>query len=109
MAALYTVGGEAIKCIPARAHTPGNCPGLITKHDGRSNVPIRSDLQQRRNHLPYEFKLNHDVEFANMDMAGIVHFANFFRYMEVTEHAFLRSIGLSVHMKEAGDVFSFPG
>src|SRR3982074_2340531 len=35
------------------------------------------------------------VEFADTDMAGIVHFANFFRYMEVAEHEFLRSRGLS--------------
>jgi acyl-CoA thioester hydrolase len=41
-------------------------------------------------------------------MAGIVHFANFFRFMEETEHAFLRSIGLSVHMREAGLTYSFP-
>ena len=30
-------------------------------------------------------------------IAGIVHFANFYRMMENTEHAFFRSIGLSVH------------
>jgi len=29
-------------------------------------------------------------------MAGIVHFAQFYRYMEEAEHAFLRSVGLSV-------------
>lgn len=58
--------------------------------------------------MPYEFTMTHHIEFADTDMAGIVHFANFFRFMEVTEHAFLRSIGLSVHMKEAGEVYSFP-
>ena len=36
------------------------------------------------------------VEFHDTDMAGIVHFANFFRYMEQAEHEFLRSVGLSV-------------
>jgi acyl-CoA thioester hydrolase len=45
----------------------------------------------------YEFRLTHRVEFAETDMAGIVHFANFFRMMEVTEHAFFRSLGLSIH------------
>jgi len=30
-------------------------------------------------------------------MAGIVHFANFFRYMEEAEHTFYRSLGFSVH------------
>ncbi len=29
-------------------------------------------------------------------MAGIMHYSNFFRYMETAEHAFFRSIGYSV-------------
>ena len=36
------------------------------------------------------------VEFCETDTAGIAHFANFFCYMEQTEHAFLRSLGTSV-------------
>ena len=36
------------------------------------------------------------VQFAETDMAGIVHFAQFYRYMEEAEHAFLRAVGLSV-------------
>lgn len=47
--------------------------------------------------MPSEFTLSHRVEFAETDMAGIVHFANFYRMMENTEHAFFRSLGLSVH------------
>ena len=35
------------------------------------------------------------VEFSQTDMAGIVHFANFFRMMESTEHEFFRTIGLN--------------
>lgn len=31
-------------------------------------------------------------------MAGIVHFSNFFRYMETVEHAFFRALGGSVAM-----------
>ncbi len=30
-------------------------------------------------------------------MAGIMHFSNFFRLMEEAEHAFVRSLGSSVH------------
>ena len=41
----------------------------------------------------FEFKLTRRIEFAETDMAGIVHFANFFRMMEATEHAFFRSLG----------------
>lgn len=37
------------------------------------------------------------MEFADTDVAGIMHFSNFFRFMEVCEHAFMRSLGFSVH------------
>ncbi len=37
------------------------------------------------------------VEFAETDMAGILHFANYFRFMEECEHAFFRSLGLRIH------------
>jgi len=47
--------------------------------------------------MPYEFKHTHRVEFAETDMAGIVHFSNFFRMMEATEHAFFRSLGFTIH------------
>src|SRR6185295_19204354 len=43
-----------------------------------------------------EFKLMRRVEFSETDMAGIMHFSNFFRYMEAAEHAFIRSLGLSI-------------
>ncbi len=37
-------------------------------------------------------EIRHLVEFHETDMAGIVHFSNFFRYMEKCEHALARSI-----------------
>lgn len=52
--------------------------------------------------MPYEFKLQRRVEFAETDMAGIVHFSNFFRFMEATEHAFVRSLGQTLHANGAG-------
>ena len=36
------------------------------------------------------------VEFAETDMAGIVHFSMIFRYMEEAEHALWRAAGLSI-------------
>ena len=39
---------------------------------------------------------------------GIVHFSNFFRYMERVEHEFLRSLGLSVHADDGQDIVSWP-
>ena len=58
--------------------------------------------------MAYEFRHKLRAEFAETDLAGIVHFANFFRYMEVTEHEFLRSLGLSVHAEIDGRVVSWP-
>ncbi len=44
----------------------------------------------------HRFVYTDRVQFSDTDMAGIVHFANFYRYMERAEHAFFRSIGLSI-------------
>jgi acyl-CoA thioester hydrolase len=52
--------------------------------------------------MPYEFQLNRRVEFSDTDMAGIMHFSNFFRFMEAAETAFMRSIGLSVVLSTCG-------
>ena len=48
------------------------------------------------------------VEFCDTDMAGIVHFSNFFRYMEAAECDFLRARGLSVKMEWEGQMLGFP-
>jgi YbgC/YbaW family acyl-CoA thioester hydrolase len=58
--------------------------------------------------MAHEFRMTHRVEFSETDMAGIVHFANFFRYMESTEHAFFRSLGLSIHMQVEGRTVGWP-
>ena len=45
---------------------------------------------------PVSFRTSRRVEFVETDMAGIVHYSNFFRYMEAAEVDFLQSRGLSV-------------
>lgn len=45
----------------------------------------------------HRFTFRRRVEFADTDLAGIMHFSNFFRFMEVAEHAFYRSLGFTVH------------
>jgi YbgC/YbaW family acyl-CoA thioester hydrolase len=51
------------------------------------------------------FTTTHTVQFWETDMAGVVHFSNYFRWLEEVEHGFFRSVGLSVHHPpEAGDV-----
>lgn len=47
--------------------------------------------------MAYKFKLTRQVEFSDTDMAGIMHFSNFFRFMEAAEHGFFRSLGTSIH------------
>jgi YbgC/YbaW family acyl-CoA thioester hydrolase len=54
------------------------------------------------------FTTTRRVEFGDTDMAGIVHFANFFRFMESAETEFLRSLGLSVSWREAGVKLGLP-
>jgi len=52
--------------------------------------------------MAYEFRMRRQIEFVETDMAGIVHFSNFFRFMEATEHAFFRSLGLALHEDRNG-------
>ena len=47
--------------------------------------------------MAHEFTHRRRVEFVETDLAGIMHFSNFFRFMEGTEHAFFRSLGISAH------------
>jgi len=46
--------------------------------------------------MPAEFYYQRRVQFAETDLAGIVHFSWYFRYMEEAEHALWRSLGLQV-------------
>jgi YbgC/YbaW family acyl-CoA thioester hydrolase len=45
---------------------------------------------------------------VDTDVAGIVHFSNFFRYMESAEAEFLRSLGLSFKMIWQGQALGLP-
>lgn len=56
-----------------------------------------------------QFVTTRRVEFADTDMAGIIHFANYYRYMEEAEHAFFRSLGLSIMQSQPnGSVIGWP-
>jgi YbgC/YbaW family acyl-CoA thioester hydrolase len=54
------------------------------------------------------FRISRRVDFADTDMAGIIHFSNYFRFMESAEVAFLRARGLSVSMSWGADKLGFP-
>ncbi|MGD2111461.1 MAG: hotdog domain-containing protein, partial [Phycisphaerae bacterium] len=55
-----------------------------------------------------EFVITRRVQFAETDMASVLHFANFYRLMEEVEHAFWRSYDLSVMTEENGHVIGWP-
>lgn len=56
----------------------------------------------------HELITSRRVEFADTDMAGIVHFARFFVFMESAEHEFWRALGTSVHTTVAGVDIGWP-
>ena len=58
--------------------------------------------------MPAPFHTTRLVEFHDTDMAGIMHFASFFHYMESAEHELIRSAGYSVHGRIGGELLSFP-
>ena len=58
--------------------------------------------------MAHELRTRRRVEFAETDCAGIIHFSNYFRYMEEAEHAFLRSVGLSVQSRIEEGELGFP-
>jgi len=57
--------------------------------------------------MAHEYELRRRIDFFETDMAGIVHFSNFFRFMESTEHEFFRSLGLSLHVNDGERMFGW--
>ncbi len=45
---------------------------------------------------PPTFTITRRVEFHETDAAGLMHFSNFYRWMEVCEHEWFRSAGLAM-------------
>lgn len=58
--------------------------------------------------MAHEYRYKRTIQFAETDMAGIVHFTRYFRLVEEAEHAFLRSLRLSVHGELGGMAIGFP-
>ena len=48
------------------------------------------------------------MEFSDTDLAGIMHYSNFFRFMETAEHGFYRSLGFSVVMPATDPRLGWP-
>ena len=46
--------------------------------------------------MDFEFRYRRRVFWQDTDMAGIIHFTNYFRYMEEAETEFHRSLGFGM-------------
>jgi len=46
--------------------------------------------------MPSSFTITRRVEFHETDAAGLMHFSNFYRWMEVCEHEWFRTLGLAM-------------
>lgn len=54
------------------------------------------------------FSVRRRIEFSETDMAGIVHFSNFLRYMEFAEAALFREIGWSLFQTSGNHLYGWP-
>lgn len=55
-----------------------------------------------------DFIITRRVHFSETDRAGVLYFAHYYRFMEETEHAFWRSMGVSPITHSAGGETSWP-
>jgi len=55
-----------------------------------------------------EYRTTRRIEFADTDLAGIVHFARFFVFMETAEHELLRRVGMFIHEPYEGQLLGWP-
>jgi acyl-CoA thioester hydrolase len=55
-----------------------------------------------------EFTMKRRVQFSEIDRAGVLYFGNYYRFMEEAEHAFWRSMGVSVVTEIDGREISWP-
>ncbi len=58
--------------------------------------------------MPPEFTIKRRVQFSDTDMAGVLHFAAYYRYMEEVEHAFWRAADMSVMSREGERLIGWP-
>ena len=58
--------------------------------------------------MAYEFTTYRKVEFSDTDMAGLVHFSNYFRYMEIAERDFFESLEVNLIQSIPKDLVGYP-
>ena len=58
--------------------------------------------------MAYEHTSTRRVEFSETDMAGLVHFSNFFKYMETAERDFFEAAGVDLINTQPGELVGWP-
>lgn len=58
--------------------------------------------------MPYEHTSTRRIEFSETDMAGLVHFSNFFKYMETAERDFFEAAGVDLIRTKPGELVGWP-
>lgn len=58
--------------------------------------------------MPYEHTSTRRIEFSETDMAGLVHFSNFFKYMETAERDFFLLCGVDLINTAPGEIVGWP-
>ena len=56
----------------------------------------------------YEHTSTRKIEFSETDMAGLVHFSNFFKYMETAERDFFEAAGVDLIHTKPGELVGWP-
>ncbi|MGB0416873.1 MAG: acyl-CoA thioesterase [Coraliomargarita sp.] len=58
--------------------------------------------------MAYEHTSTRHIEFSETDMAGLVHFSNFFKYMETAERDFFEAAGVDLIRTKPGELVGWP-
>ncbi|ADE55426.1 acyl-CoA thioesterase [Coraliomargarita akajimensis] len=58
--------------------------------------------------MAYEHTSTRRIEFSETDMAGLVHFSNFFKYMETAERDFFEAAGVDLIQTKPGELVGWP-
>lgn len=58
--------------------------------------------------MTHTISIKRQVEFYETDMAGIVHFSNYFRWMEAAEAAFFRTLQIPITKREEVIISGWP-
>ena len=65
-------------------------------------------ISANHSRMIYEHTSKRKIEFSETDMAGLVHFSNFFKYMETAERDFFEAAGVDLIRTKPGELVGWP-